>query len=108
MVSHPELLVPQASPDGLQYIATYGDLIEAFGANEEAGRQHWLTIGLAEGRVADDFDEEQYLANYPDLQAAFGDDDDASTVHYIEHGYFEGRTDEALPAASAFSADVLI
>jgi hypothetical protein len=92
----------------LKYIATYEDLILALGADEAAGLRHWQTFGQAEGRVADDFDEEQYLANYPDLQAAFGDDSDASTVHYIEHGYFEGRTDEALPSASAASADFMI
>jgi hypothetical protein len=124
MVSHPELLAAQASPDddanalpqqvlppgfdGLQYIATHDDLIESLGADEEAGAQHYLAYGQAEGREADDFDEEQYLENYPDLQAAYGDDDDAATVHYIEHGYFEGRTDEALPSASASSADFVI
>jgi hypothetical protein len=94
--------------DGLQYIATHEDLILAIGADEAAGEQHYRNFGRAEGRVADGFDEEQYLANYPDLQAAFGDDDDTATVHYIEHGYEEGRTDEALPSASAASADFII
>ena len=56
----------------------------------------------------DDFEEVVYLELYPDLQAAYGNDTRAATVHYIEQGYFEGRTDEALPSASAFSADVLI
>ena len=28
--------------DGLQYIASYPDLIEAFGADAAAGRQHYL------------------------------------------------------------------
>jgi len=93
---------PSASFDGLQYIASYGDLIRAFGANEPAGEQHWLTFGQAEGRKADTFDENQYLANYPDLQGAFGNDTEAATVHYIQHGFAEGRTDDLSAAASDF------
>ena len=90
-------IVPESPPssffDGLQYIASYGDLIRAFGANEPAGRQHYEQFGQAEGREADTFDEDQYLANYPDLQAVFGNDTEAATVHYIQYGFAEGRTD---------------
>ena len=95
--------------DSFQYIATHPDLIEALGADEEAGAQHYLNFGEAEGRPIDDFDEVQYIENYPDLQDAFGDDTeddqvtDAGTIHYIEFGYYEGRTDEDLPAAAAAS-----
>jgi hypothetical protein len=93
---------PSSSFDGLQYIASYGDLIRAFGANEPAGRQHYEQVGQAEGRNADTFDENQYLANYPDLQGAFGNDAEAATVHYIQHGFAEGRTDDLSAAASDF------
>jgi hypothetical protein len=82
--------------DGYQYIASYGDLIEAFGANERAGAFHFVSNGFAEGRVRDNFDAAQYLANYPDLQAAFGTDEAAATIHFINSGYFEGRTDHVL------------
>ena len=88
--------------DGLQYIASHEDLIQAFGANEPAGEQHWLTFGHAEGREVDDFDEFLYLANYSDLQAAFGNDTEAATVHYIQYGFAEGRTDDLSAAASDF------
>ena len=89
--------------DGLQYIASYPDLIKAFGANVAAGQQHYLQFGQHEGRQIDTFDEKQYLANYSDLVAAFGSDGNAATVHYVGNGYFEGRTDEKpLPAGWPF------
>ncbi len=78
--------------DWLQYIASYGDLIRAFGANAAAGQQHYVLHGQAEGRQLDAFDENQYLANYADLRAAFGTNGAAATIHYITHGFFEGRT----------------
>ena len=87
--------------DGLQYVASHGNLIEALGANTAAGEQHYLDFGLAEGREADTFDEARYLQNYPDLQAAFGGDAEAATVHYIQFGFAEGRTDDPAAAPAA-------
>jgi hypothetical protein len=83
--------------DGLEYIASYPDLIAAFGANAAAGTQHYVAMGQSEGRVPSSFNAHQYLANYPDLQAAFGTNLTAARVHYITFGYFEGRTDKAPP-----------
>ena len=83
--------------DALEYIASYPDLIRAFGANAVAGAQHYLTNGQAAGRVPDSFNARQYLANYADLRAAFGTNLAAARIHYITHGYFEGRTDKAPP-----------
>jgi VCBS repeat-containing protein len=85
--------------DGLQYIASYSDLIQAFGADPTAGAQHYLAFGEAEGRKADAFNTPGYLARYPDLQAAFGDDGDAATAHYIQFGFFEGRSYNDPPTA---------
>jgi hypothetical protein len=81
--------------NGLQYIASYPDLIRSLGANEAAGQQHYLQFGQAEGRIPDLFNEVQYLAKYPDLQAAYGTDTRAATIHYILYGFAEGRTDKA-------------
>ena len=81
--------------DGLQYIASYPDLIAAFGANAAAGEQHYLSNGQAEGRQADLFGETQYLRNYGDLQGAFGSDVNAATAHFISNGFAEGRVDDA-------------
>jgi hypothetical protein len=77
----------------LQYLASHGDLIVAFGVDEAAAERHWETFGRVEGRAIDSFDEARYLANYPDLRAAFGEDGEAATRHYIRFGYFEGRDD---------------
>ena len=84
--------------DGLEYIASYPDLIRAFGANAAAGAQHYQLHGQAEGRVPDSFDARQYLANYADLRAAFGPSLPAARAHYITYGYNEGRTDKAPPS----------
>jgi hypothetical protein len=96
----------------MQYIASYGDLIAAIGADEHAAAAHYILHGRGEGRARDAFDAAQYLANYADLRAAFGTDQPAATRHFIDHGFGEGRTDDALgsPAPSDFNltdADVL-
>ena len=84
--------------DGLQYIASYGDPDQAFGANADAGERRLPTrFGRAERRQSDDFDEVQYLANYPDLQTAFGDDGGLATLHFINFGYGEGRNPNPPP-----------
>jgi hypothetical protein len=81
--------------DGLQYIASYSDLVAAFGPNRAAGEAHYLNHGKAEGRRTDLFNETQYLNNYGDLQAAFGHDVNQATLHYIYRGQKEGRSDDA-------------
>ena len=81
--------------DGLEYIASYPDLIQAYGADAAAGQRHYAQYGQYEGRVPDLFNAVQYLANYPDLQTAFGNDLQAARIHYIQYGYYEGRTDLA-------------
>jgi hypothetical protein len=78
----------------LAYIASNADLIDAFGADAEAGRLHYEHHGSVEERAVDSFDAAGYLANYADLRAAYGGDEGAATVHFITAGYFEGRTDD--------------
>lgn len=80
-------------PFGLEYIASYTDLMNAFGTNGTAGEAHYWQTGQFEGRTVS-FDPVQYLANYADLQAAFGSDTEAAALHYITNGYAEGRTDD--------------
>ena len=79
-----------ASVDGLEYIASYGDLMAAFGANKAAGYQHFATAGLFEGRTTT-FDGLEYIASYGDLIQAFGANVDAGASHYIVAGRTEGR-----------------
>jgi VCBS repeat-containing protein len=99
--------LPQQGPppgfDGLQYVASHGDLIQALGADPAAGERHYLAFGEAEGRAADTFNEQGYLARYPDLRAAFGDDDGAATLHYVRFGFAEGRTAPPVGLPPGFS-----
>ncbi|HEV7253769.1 MAG TPA: hypothetical protein VGN97_11855 [Mesorhizobium sp.] len=87
--------------DPLDYVASYADLIQAFGDYGSApnaanlGRDHYINIGRGEGRQAT-FDAWQYLENYDDLTAAFGRNVDAATQHFIQYGFYEGRTDDAV------------
>ena len=77
--------------DGLEYVASHGDLIAAFGVDRVSGAIHYLSSGEAEGRGVT-FDGAAYLVANGDLQAAFGGDEDAATRHYIQYGYAEGRS----------------
>jgi hypothetical protein len=83
--------------DGLDYVASYNDLIGAFGsagsmrAVEDAGANHFIANGMAEGRSTT-FNGLDYIASYSDLIAAFGVNGDAGAYHYIENGAREGRT----------------
>ena len=79
------------TPSGLEYIASYADLIHAFGANAQAGVNHFITNGLSEGRTVG-FDGLKYIASYVDLIGAFGANADAGASHYITNGLAEGRT----------------
>ncbi|MET0918007.1 MAG: hypothetical protein ABWY07_06230 [Burkholderiales bacterium] len=85
-------VLPTAGADSaLQYIASYADLMAAFGANAAAGFQHFIASGYAEGRAVT-FDGLQYIASYGDLINAFGVNADAGANHYIQAGRFEVRS----------------
>ena len=84
--------------DGLQYVASYTDLANAFGANAESGAAHYIASGAGEGRDTDSFSAWHYLHNNADLLGAFGNNVEAATSHYITNGRFEGRTDAAVDA----------
>jgi hypothetical protein len=83
--------------DGLDYIASYGDLIDAFRSGgsmravQDLGATHFIANGLAEGRTTT-FNGLDYIASYSDLIAAFGANNDAGAFHYIEYGRSEART----------------
>ena len=80
--------------DALRYIASYGDLVQAFGNNGQAGFDHYINFGFNEGRTAT-FDARLYLGAYTDLRAAYGNNLEAATAHYLQHGYNEGRSASA-------------
>ena len=78
-----------ATVNGLEYIASYGDLMAALGL-KAAGYQHFATVGLFEGRTIS-FDGLEYIASYGDLMNAFGANADGGATHYIGAGHTEGR-----------------
>ncbi|MBQ7776263.1 MAG: hypothetical protein IJ379_10120 [Lachnospiraceae bacterium] len=74
------------------YADQYQDLKDAFGYDEEALYQHFITYGAKEGRsMSPVLDVVQYRENYADLNEAFGDDWDAYVEHYFNHGIEEKR-----------------
>ena len=75
----------------LEYVASYGDLIAAFGADAAAGRRHFERAGSVEERAIT-FDALAYTASYADLIQAFGTDEHASATHYLTAGLREGRS----------------
>ncbi len=76
--------------DSLRYIASHGDLIEAFGADASKGRSHYEQYGVKEGRTIT-FDPNRYMASHADLIQAFKGDELKATTHYIQYGYKERR-----------------
>ncbi len=78
--------------DEYRYIASYGDLIQAFGYDGEATLDHYLMMGATEGRDQHRFNAAQYLENYGDIRDAYGLNPDLATKHYISSGFAEGRT----------------
>jgi len=76
---------------GLEYIATYGDLINAFGTNANAGISHYSSYGHNEHRTVM-FNGLEYIASYTDLMKAFGANIDAGSTHFITNGYNEHRS----------------
>lgn len=74
----------------LSYIASYSDLIRAFGANPDAGRAHYRERAAIEGRVIS-FEPLRYIASFPDLIRAFGANAESGARHFIEFGFAEGR-----------------
>ena len=77
--------------EALRYIASYTDLIVAFGTDYKKGQDHYARLGALEGRTIT-FDPIAYLNKYLDLRTLYGYDTYNATIHYITTGYYEGRT----------------
>ena len=75
------------------YKAAYSDLEEAFGDDSDAYIEHYLTIGVYEGRTKGVlFDPLAYAEAYGDVKSAFGNDISAIVNHYMTFGIAENRT----------------
>lgn len=100
------------------YADSYKDLKAAFGDNEEALYNHFITFGLKENRqMSPIIDVQAYRKAYPDLNAAFGDNWDAYVEHFFAYGMREGRKEGILfnpleyaaaypDVAAAFGTDI--
>lgn len=92
--------------DAKYYADSYADVKAAFGDDEEAMFAHYMSCGLAEGRIGSPvFNVAEYRNGYADLQAVFGDDWDAYVNHYLTVGMAEGRTIGANPSANPQTSD---
>lgn len=107
--------------DAEYYAATYPDVKAALGTDPQKLLDHYLTYGMAEGRIpyagaapgsgvgtkaapvastgnpAAKFDPNYYANTYTDVVAALGTDPSALLNHYLSYGRAEGR----LPYAGA-------
>ena len=79
--------------EALRYIASYTDLIVAYGADYKKGQDHYARYGALEGRKIT-FDPIAYLNKYADLIQIYGYDTYNATIQYITTGYYEGRVVE--------------
>ena len=84
----------------LNYIASYGDLINAFGTDLTSAKSHYTNYGKSEGRTLDNFDEWGYLASNNDLMTTFGSDTTEAVKHYISFGYSQGKLINSFNAQS--------
>ena len=91
--------------DASNYLASYTDLLAAYGTDLASARAHYFAFGAEEGRSFDAFDETSYLASYSDLLGAFGTNVDAALVHYINNGYSEGRVADAFDENSYLASN---
>jgi hypothetical protein len=100
---------PLSDLDSLRYVASHGDLIQAFGADAAKGRSHYEAWGIKEGRKIT-FDPNRYMASHPDLIMAFAGSEDKATRHYIEWGFREGRSTTAFDGLAylASHADLMV
>ncbi len=74
------------------YVNTYADIKKAFGNDEKAVLNHFITYGMKEGRLAqENFNVHFYRSKYQDLENAFGDDLKSYYYHYLNYGIKEKR-----------------
>jgi Ca2+-binding RTX toxin-like protein len=95
-----------AAFDPWEYLASYSDLINAFGADAQAGFDHYLNFGFNEGRATNVFDPLEYLASNPDLINAFGLNPVAAEQHYVVFGLHEGRATHSFDPLEYLASNV--
>lgn len=78
--------------DAVYYADNNPDLYEAYEYNEAALFNHFIILGMKEGRQAsEEFDVTSYKARYFDLVTLYGDKLELYYYHYLFYGKAEGR-----------------
>lgn len=79
--------------DANYYANANPDLKAIYGNNEEALYQHFITVGMYEGREASPlFNVVEYKKTYPTLEAVLGSDYSKYYQHYLSNGIREGKS----------------
>lgn len=82
--------------DANYYAQNNQDVVAKYGNNPQVLFQHFVTIGVVEGRQGcEEFNVQAYMSRYPDLQAIYGDNLKLYYVHYLKVGKAEGRNGRA-------------
>lgn len=78
--------------DATYYADKYEDVKAAFGNNEDRLFEHFVRVGMKEGRQAcQEFDVYSYMARYGGLRKQYGDNLSLYYYHYWMYGKSEGR-----------------
>ena len=76
--------------DPVYYAEKYDDLMTAFGYDESALYNHYLTKGITEGRQASPlFNVKYYLNQNTELKGVFGTNYEAAFDHFVSYGQYE-------------------
>ena len=73
------------------YLASYDDLMSAFGTNLDQAIVHYYNFGASEGRAPNHFNDTAYLQQYSDVASDLYYSANAAE-HYVRFGRNEGRT----------------
>ncbi len=74
------------------YATKYADVKQAFGTDQNALFNHFMTCGMKEGRMINaNFDPKAYCDAYPDIKAICNGDYTPAYDHYLTFGMSEGR-----------------
>lgn len=92
------LYKPICEFESMKYGTFYPDLVNAFGYNTNAFKQHYITYGIHEGRTpcgkfnpTCKFDAKTYAELNPDLPEDIKNDVNKLTQHYKDKGINQGR-----------------
>lgn len=81
--------------DAAYYSSHYAD-VAVYGNDEGKLLNHFVTVGVAEGRQGcEEFNVQAYMNRYPDLQKVYGNNYKMYYLHYMMAGKAEGRNGRA-------------